>query len=61
MNNEIIAGFLILTAGIGYLFWNLRKEPRQNPTISYRVDIVNSWGLTFALILIGLALIFKNT
>lgn len=61
MNYEIVAGVLFLILGIGYLFWNLRKEPRDNPSISYRVDIVNSWGLTFGLILIRLVLILKNT
>lgn len=61
MNNEIIAGVLILIVGIAYLLWNLRKEPRDNPNIWYRADVVNSWGLTFGLILIGLVLILKNT
>lgn len=61
MNYEIVAGILMLILGIGYLFWNLRKEPRDNPNIWSRADIVNSWGLTFGLILIGLVLILKNT
>ena len=61
MNYEIVAGVLFLILGIGYLLWNLSKKTRDNPSISYRVDIVKSWGLTFGLILIGLVRILKNT
>jgi len=60
LESNFFVGAVLIILGLIYTFWNLDKKYSSTKSNYTKADYVNSWGIVFCLLLLGIVFLLRE-